>query len=130
MTRQKIILCIDDMPIRYRDIRCDWAVLVTTCRMEDYIFQVQRHTAGLIQIVGVMLDHDMPFQDGVWFAGKIREDLHVPVALTSNNRNGRDHMFALLEEYEVPVIHCDCTWNGWDVQAMDFIASHSGREPE
>jgi hypothetical protein len=121
MDNQKIILCIDDMPIRYQDIRCDWAVLITTCRMEDYRFLVNRHKAGLVRIVGVMLDHDMPFQDGVWYADKIREDLHVPVALTSNNRNGRDHMFALLEEYEVPVIHSDCTWPNWQAQAMGFI---------
>lgn len=124
MDVQKVIICVDDMPVRYVNIRCDWAVLVTTCRMEDYRFLVNRHKAGLIKIVGVMLDHDMPFQDGVWFADQIRSDLHVPVALTSNNKNGRDNMYALFEEYEVPVIHCDCTWPNWETQAMDFIASH------
>lgn len=120
-----IILCIDDMPIRYENITCDWAMLVTTCRLEDYYFWIKRHKAGHVTIVGVMLDHDMPFQNGAWFAGKIREDLHCPVALTSNNPSGRNTMFDLLSEYELPVIHADCTWPDWDLKALDFIKSNN-----
>lgn len=116
-----IILCIDDMPVRYQDIKCDWAVLVTLCRLEDYKFWIKRHRNDHATIIGVMLDHDMPFQDGVWFAGQIREDLHVPVALTSNNKSGREAMFSLLSEYELPVIHCDCTWDGWQERALSHI---------
>ena len=115
------ILCIDDQPIRYESIDRDDVAIVTTCRMEDYRFQINRHKAGKIKIIGVMLDHDMPFQNGAWFAERIREDLHVPVALTSNNRSGRDRMFDILADYEVPVVHADCTWPDWQTTALRFI---------
>lgn len=122
--KMNIILCIDDAPIRYQDIKCDWAVLVTLCRIEDYRFWIQRHMDNHCKIVGVMLDHDMPFQNGVWFAEQIRDDLQVPVALTSNNKSGRDAMHDLLNDYELPVIHTDCSWVNWSEQAMAFISSH------
>ena len=121
---QRIILCIDDMPVRYEKIVCNWATLVPLCRLEDYKFWLRRHQNEHIRVVGVMLDHDMPFQDGVWFADQIRNDFHIPVALTSNNKNGRDHMYALLEEYEIPVIHADCSWPNWEETALSWILNN------
>lgn len=119
-----LILCIDDQPIRYKRLNPPGAVIVVTCRLEDVNFYIDRHKASIDKIKGVMLDHDMPFLSGQVFARIIREEIHVPVALTSNNASGRKAMRDILEEYEVPVIDADCSWPSWDKIALDFI--HKG----
>lgn len=120
-----IILAIDDMPRRYDDFPLPPdTILVTTCRLEDYKYYVRQHWLLRLKIVGVLLDHDMPFQSGQYFARLIREDLHVPVCLTSVNMPGRAAMHEILHEYEIPVIHCDCTWPDWRSTALDFITSN------
>ena len=96
-----IILCIDDQPIRYRELSRAAAqagiVVVTTCRLED----VEEYLQGPHCILGVCLDHDMPFQDGKFFAKKLGE-YNYPVAVTSLNPDGAEEIVQILDEYETP----------------------------
>lgn len=114
----KALLCIDDDPVRYDKLVLPpgWVVLVT-CRWEDYRFYRDRHLDNDLfpefRIGGICLDHDMPFQNGQWFAHRVREDFHVPVFLVSMNTPGRAAMREILAEYEVPVLDTPVTDKGW-----------------
>ena len=115
----QIILCIDDQPIRYRKLRkmvqkYDY-VVVTTCRLED----VQEYLRGSDTIVGVCLDHDMPFQDGVYFAELLREKGY-PIAVTSMNPDGAKVIGHILDEYETPNLILPCSVSGWENKAINF----------
>lgn len=118
-----IILCIDDMPIRYRRLRrlCKNTVIVTTCRMEDVI----EYLRGSNQIYGVALDHDMPFQDGLWFANNYFRELNIPVVVTSLNSLGARDIMLCLQAYETPCLELPCDASGWETQALKFFRKHN-----
>ena len=116
----KILLCIDDQPIRYKKLRKMThslnIVTVTTCRMEDVI----EYLRGPDKIVGVCLDHDMPFQDGAWYSRLLREKSH-PVVITSMNSQGAANMQVILDEYETRNIYLPCTQHDWETNALIFF---------
>jgi CheY-like chemotaxis protein len=117
----KILLCIDDQPIRYKRLRkltSDYGVIVvTTCRLED----VNEYLRGPDQIVGVCLDHDMPFQSGAYFAEILREK-NYPVAITSMNPDGAAIIKNILDEYETPNKLLPCSRRGgWEYQVFAFL---------
>lgn len=115
----KIVLCIDDEPIRYRELRNllakDGIVVVTTCRLEDFF----QYMDSPYEIVGVCLDHDMPFQSGMYFAGVLRQH-NYPVVITSLNNNGAKNISYHLDEYETPNIILPCTKEAWEHEAILF----------
>ncbi len=96
------ILCIDDEPIRYRELSKifsdDNHHFLFTCRFED----VQEY---LIlyghKIAAVLLDHDMPGHGGVFFAHILKEK-NFPVICVSTNPSGAANIAAILTDYEVP----------------------------
>jgi len=120
----EILLCLDDHPERYRGLRLANVVFAVTHNPEDYAYYVGQHRDGLIKLVGVLLDHDMPLCDGQEFARKIREDLHVPVVLTSGNVAGCAAMQALLVEYEIPVLVASVTTPGWWAKTYEFLSGY------
>jgi hypothetical protein len=91
-------------------------VTVTTCRLED----VQGYLRGPDVIVGVCLDHDMPFQDGVYFATMLREKSY-PVAITSMNPDGAENIQRILNEYETRNRYTPCTGRDWEADALAFF---------
>jgi len=113
-----IILCIDDEPIRYRELRKMAhdrdIVVVTTCRWSDF----NEYIKGPDTILGVCLDHDMPTR-GTAFAAELRE-YNYPVAITSLNPTGAETMKGMLDEFETPVMLLPCTTVDWETEAFYF----------
>lgn len=120
----RIILCIDDEPVRFRklnallasnqataDIRC-----VFSCRLEDVI----EYLSGPYNIYGVCLDHDMPKQKGTFFAGILREK-NYPVAIVSLNPDGAKAISYLLKEYETPHEEIPCTDAAFEARVLSFF---------
>lgn len=98
----RYILCIDDEPSRYdrlaRSVPNDVVVLVT-CRLEEVKFYLYTYRAD---IIGVCLDHDMPFADGQYFASHVLNELSIPVAVVSQNPMGAAKIIDILEEWATP----------------------------
>jgi DNA-binding response OmpR family regulator len=103
---QKIILCIDDSPERYGNlakfVSHRGITVIVTCRMEEVIFYTDSDCSDCYEIIGVCLDHDMPFQDGMYFAINHLREKSWPVAITSMNPSGAENMFQELSSYETP----------------------------
>jgi CheY-like chemotaxis protein len=120
----KFILCIDDDPIRYRGLRQEIAarglplLVVHTCRQEDVVQYLDK-LAG--ELVGVCLDHDMPFQDGQWFVRQYLQERNHPVVVVSHNTPMADSMAALLQDYEVPVIKVRAGSPGFENLVLTFF---------
>lgn len=112
-----IILCIDDQPIRYRTLqRSTFYPVVTTCRMEDF----QEILLSPNEIHGICLDHDMPFQDGMWFATVLSAYNHR-VVITSMNPQGAQTISNHFKEYETPHLILPCSTKGWETRALKFF---------
>ena len=127
MTRSRIILCIDDEPIRYHRIARDLKRLadltvVVTCRMEDVVFYT---TNDSYEICGVCLDHDMPFGNGVAFAQTFFTERSIPVAIVSQNFDGARNIQKVLQEYETPCILLPMRDDdAWNRNVIDYFVRH------
>lgn len=101
----KFVLAIDDTPGRYWRLartlaKLDIGLLVT-CRMEEVRFYLDE---AHYPICGVLLDHDMPFQDGTYFADVWLKERSLPVVVSSHNQPAAERLRATLEEWAVPTI--------------------------
>lgn len=108
-----MILAIDDSPIRYHKLARLAAEkginLIVTCRLEEYEFYTEEPS---YKIVGVCLDHDMPFQSGEDFA----KDLALrgyPVVVVSNNHAAGERCRRILEETETRVKTSPASTDAW-----------------
>lgn len=101
----KFVLAIDDEPRRYWRLARTLAKfdigLVVTCRMEEVRFYL---CEANYQICGVLLDHDMPFQDGAYFVDSWLRERSIPVVVSSHNQPAAERLRATLDEWAVPVI--------------------------
>jgi len=93
-------------------------VVVTTCRREDF----DHYLEGPFRIIGICLDHDMPFYSGRVFA-KILREKNIPIAITSLNIMGAGRISDILDEYETPNIELPCTSDHWELEAAIFLGS-------
>lgn len=115
----KIVVCVDDYPMRYRvlsnTLSAIGIIAVTTCRVED----VEEYLQSNNEIAGFCLDHDMPFQSGMFFANMLRE-YSIPVVITSLNPSGAKNISDHLEEYGTKNIILPCTTKDWEKIAINF----------
>lgn len=120
----KIILCIDDMPQRYTNLAfrlgaADKPItVVVTCRMEDVRFYTENKC---YEIIGVCLDHDMPFQDGMYFAIHYLREHNWPVAITSANPFGAEDIFKELDYCDTPCKKIPVTDRNFTPQLMEYF---------
>lgn len=123
----RFILCIDDDPIRYRNLQelllSDSATedirLLLTCRLDDVIEYLRGHYT----LFGVCLDHDMPGRNGQYYAGILR-DRNFPVAITSLNPDGAKAIKYLLDGYCTENILSPCSSlenRGWEIDVVNFF---------
>lgn len=101
----KFILAIDDMPDRYIQLSkfllsMDIFLLVT-CRMEDVRFYLNDVK---YPICGILLDNDMPFQDGQYFVDYFLKEHSIPIVISSHNVVAAENLLNKLNEYDVPTI--------------------------
>lgn len=117
-----MILCIDDMPMRYLELaqllQNEYGITtVVTCRMEEVKFYLE-----IYKVIGVCLDHDMPFQNGLCFAETFLAERNIPVLITSQNPGGSAHIKYTLDEYEVRNLTLPYLHDGqWLQQALRFF---------
>ena len=118
----KIVLCIDDQPIRFCTLRQklnkidpDIAVVVT-CRIDDFFWYINSPD----KILGVCLDHDMPYKEGPFFAEQLGE-FNYPVAIVSQNPSGVATLEATLNYWGVKNKITNCAWNNWEDLAIEFF---------
>lgn len=101
----RVILCIDDSPIRfgimYRMAAQRGVQLIVT-EDPEFISMVLLRPVDGVQIVGVCLDHDMPGRDASRIARDSLCEKSFPVAVVSSNRDGADKLSQLLTEFAVP----------------------------
>lgn len=122
-----VILCIDDMPIRYHrlaDVAKDHDVMVlVTCRLEDVNFYLSQK--DLYQIIGICLDHDMPNLNGDYYAKNIFSEKNIPVVISSHNPDGALKIEEYLNDYETPNILLPSEDSeSWAKFAMAFFIHH------
>lgn len=119
----KFVLAIDDMPNRYWRLartlsKFDIGLLVT-CRMEEVRFYL---CEANYQICGVLLDHDMPFQDGMYFVDAWLKERSAPVVVSSHNHPAAERLRAVLEEWAVSVICAPSADPGHDDHGLKSYA--------
>jgi hypothetical protein len=117
-----IILCIDDQPVRYHSFRDSILKInpniftVVTCRPDEFFWYI----TGPYKILGICLDHDMPYKEGTFFAEQLGE-FNYPVAIVSQNPSGVVMIQAILDEWGVPNKITNCAWKNWESLAIDFF---------
>lgn len=94
-----MILCIDDDPIRYEKLvkATDYQVVVT-CRQVDVRFYLNNYGD---KIIGICLDHDMPFENGMWYADLLTA-YSIPIVIVSHNPDAARAMAFKLDDFDVP----------------------------
>jgi DNA-binding NarL/FixJ family response regulator len=125
------ILAIDDEPIRYHKLaelaRERGINLVVTCQQAEYEFYTE---CRAYRIVGVCLDHDMPFQNGEHFA----KDLAMygyPVVVVSNNHGAAARCRDILEEGATPVTVAPASTDSWwPERILEWFAKHPRKATE
>lgn len=122
---RNIILCIDDDPGRYNqlakreDITC-----VVTCRLEEVNWYLELYAKRLL---GICLDHDMPFQNGMYFTQHVLFELMHPVLIVSHNSVEVPKMADVLMEWCVPFeISAAEQTPQWAERALVYFRSHYG----
>ncbi len=117
---RNIVLCIDNDPCRYntmaqqQDLTC-----LVTCRLEEVIYYLKHYGD---RILGICLDHDMPFQNGMYFAQHVLMAYQHPVVVVTNNTAKGPIMCDVLAEYETP-----CEYNpasarmGWTGEVLLYF---------
>ena len=93
----KTILCIDDDPIRYTRFNKTYldVQVIVTCRLEEVRFYLEG--CRTYNIIGICLDHDMPYVTGDYFARYLLNDYpDIPVVITSNNLPGAETIESIL----------------------------------
>lgn len=117
----RFVLAIDDIPFRYWRLARTLAKLdiglVVTCRMEEVRFYLNE---AHYSICGVLLDHDMPFQDGMYFVDAWLKERSMPVVVSSHNQPAAERLRATLEEWAVPVICAPAVDPGHDRNGHDL----------
>lgn len=116
MTRPFRILAIEDQPIRLGplmergwDIFVAWHPELVDIYLDNYDFGA------------VLLDHDMPVKDGLWFARWHLLERNIPVLVHSANDIGAGQICALLAEYEVPHERLSFMEPRWHARASAWL---------
>jgi hypothetical protein len=118
----QILLCIDDQPERFFSLRERISkidsniVVVITCRIDDFFWYLN----GPDKIIGVCLDHDMPYRDGTFFAEQLGE-YSYPVAIVSQNPSGTFMIQSILNEWSVSNRVTTCSWKDWEDLALEHF---------
>jgi len=114
----KLILCIDDQPDRYDELvsLCSriGVLVVVADRPEHVRHYLERHTEG-VELVGILLDHDMPIRAGTEFVEDIANHRdETTVIAVSGNVVGRERLVWELKDrpwmcwFEIPVTEFEC----------------------
>lgn len=118
------ILCIDDEPLRYAEfyvLAQKRGFLVTITDHPTMVQMYLDNPLDDVPLVGVCLDHDMPHQDGFYFANQHLISRNFPVAIVSVNPAGASKIQALLEEYETPCGLFPAATRGWELEVLEFF---------
>lgn len=121
----KIILCVDDTPVRYNRLAALAAergfVVVVTCRFEDVKFYLDN---DCYDPIGVCLDHDMPNYDGTSFAREFFMERNIPVVISSHNPGGSEKIAAVLDTYLTPYCYAPAkNRDYWVQEVLNFFTS-------
>jgi hypothetical protein len=111
------------MPIRYLDLAKTFKHInvIVSCRKEEVEFYFQTSN-----IFGVCLDHDMPFDNGTFFAQNFLSERTIPVVISSHNHAGSRNILAILNDYETPAIHLPHqTGSDWINQVMSWFNNNN-----
>lgn len=117
---KQIYLAIDDDPIRYYKLSGELKhPLVVTCRLSEVHYYMKNFS-----VQGILLDHDMPFGDGMMFATLLAEHYSSkkPVVVVSQNPSGAKNIKRLLVEFG---FNCICLpasdSNIWTQRITNFL---------
>jgi CheY-like chemotaxis protein len=122
-TQKQIYLAIDDDPIRYYKLSQQlYHPLMVTCRHSELRYYMDNYS-----VQGILIDHDMPFGNGMMFANKLAEcySSKIPVIVTSHNPEGAEKIEELLVEYgfvckRKPAVDSDA----WVSTVIKFLHHH------
>lgn len=98
------VLAIDDSPRRYTHLAHKLQGLigiVISYDPEAVDFYLNRSP---YKFCGILLDHDMPIENGKWFAEKYLIDRNIPVVVTSHNPGAAVSLEHFLVEWGVPTL--------------------------
>jgi hypothetical protein len=125
----KVILAIDDTPVRYVRVAKELAsaeiALLVTWEPEVVRFYLRTYKP-----MGILLDHDMPIQNGNWFAENLLKEYSHPVLVVSHNPTGAQRIKATLDDWFVSVkidpipVETDKILD-WLDRAKNFFNTHS-----
>lgn len=115
-----VLLAIDDCPGRYDELVGHAGVrLVVTC--DDEIATHLLHTGP---VDAILLDHDMPEQNGVIWAESIATFFRLPVVVVSTTTtvpDPRPAMVSILQKAGLPVFLCPADHHGCEVEWVAWI---------
>lgn len=129
ISEKNILLVIDDDPSRYTTL----AQMIRSNRIIVCCVQNPDAVQMLLDsktVFAVMLDHDMPKWDGMYYVKEFFSSRNIPVCITSANRVGSKSMADVLNESETPFkvmsvldSSVEERWLGWVLQ--NFISRYS-----
>ena len=120
----RVLLCVDDEPIRYEKLASklkslDILLVVTHIpRHVDFYIEHYRY-----EIIAVCLDHDMPINDGVEFANRVFCELGFKVLIVSGNPEGAKNIKKVLDDFFTPNQIVPATMKNWEDAIIDEVKS-------
>lgn len=119
------ILAIDDSPKRYTQLAHKLhsrAGIFVTHDPETVDFYLNHSP---YKFCGILLDHDMPIENGGWFAEKYFIDRNIPVVVTSHNLNAAISLEHFLVEWGVPTLRSPApaspVYDDWIQQVLNHF---------
>ena len=124
----KTILCIDDSPERYMKLSRiadkEGIFVAVTHNLES----VNYYLDNGYNIIGICLDHDMPGQNGTYYAEHVLPD-YIPVIITSFNPVGAQNISNILKKKDFKAWErMSPSGSEWSERALDFFKKFGTEE--